>query len=211
VERLLASLRIVPVFSAHPTAPTRRTILRKHQSIVRRLVDMQNPALTPSELAAALDAVRTEVTAIWQTEESPSEARTVFDELEHTLFFLTEVIYRVIPAFYEGLDAALHSAYGATVVTELPAIVRFASWIGGDMDGNTDITARTLRETLARQRSLILNLYHRECRDLQQCRNHEPRGVDGEVQSAYASTPAISARTWERFPALPRRPTGCCD
>ncbi len=184
VERLLASLRIVPVFSAHPTAPTRRTILRKHQTIVRRLVEMQNPALTPREFAAALDAVRTEVTTIWQTEENPSEARTVFDELEHTLFFLTEVIYRVIPAFYEAIDAALRSAYGPeTSVPELPAIVRFASWIGGDMDGNPDITARTLRETLARQRSLILNLYHRECRDLENKLSHTTSriGVDGKV------------------------------
>jgi phosphoenolpyruvate carboxylase len=167
IQRLISSLRVVPVFTAHPTAPTRRTILRKHQTIVRRLVDMQNPALTPAEIAADLDAIRTEVTAIWQTEESPGEARTVFDELEHTLFFLTDVIYRAIPRFYESLEAALRSAYGAEAAAiELPALIRFASWIGGDLDGNRDITARTIRETLARQRSLILNLYYRDCRDL---------------------------------------------
>lgn len=167
VQRLLSSLRIVPVFTAHPTAPTRRTILRKHQAIVRRLMDMQNPALTPREVAADLDAIRTEVTTIWQTEENPSEARTVFDELEHMLFFLTDVIYRAIPRFYESIEYALRSAYGeAGAALELPVLVRFASWIGGDMDGNPEITARTIRDTLARQRSLILDLYHRECRDL---------------------------------------------
>jgi len=166
VHDLLTSLRVVPVFSAHPTAPTRRTILRKHQSIVRRLMELQNPALTPAELAASLDAVRTEVTAIWQTEETPAEARTIFDELEHALFFLTDVIYRAIPSFYEGIEHALRDAYGTVPWTEPPTIVRFASWIGGDMDGSPEITARTLRETLARQRSLVLNLYHRECRDL---------------------------------------------
>ena len=165
-RKLLESLRIVPVFSAHPTAPTRRTILKRHQTIVRRLVDMQNPLLTPSEWAAAIDAIRTEVTAIWQTEETPSEARTVFDELEHALFFLTDVIYRVIPAFYEGLDRALQNAYGASLDEPPPTMLRFASWIGGDMDGNPEITARTIREVLARQRALILNLYHSECRDL---------------------------------------------
>jgi phosphoenolpyruvate carboxylase len=164
---LLRSLRIVPVFTAHPTAPTRRTILRKHQMIVRRLVDMQNPSLTPRELAADLDAIRSEVTAIWQTEENPSEARTVFDELEHTLFFLSDVIFRCIPAFYENIENALRTAYGSAAAhVDLPAVVRFASWIGGDMEGNPEITARTLRETLGRQRSLILDLYHRECRNL---------------------------------------------
>jgi phosphoenolpyruvate carboxylase len=166
VERLIDSLRIVPVFSAHPTAPTRRTILRRHQAIVRRLVDMQNPTLTPSEWAASLDAIRTEVTAIWQTEETPSEARTVFDELEHALFFMTDVIYRVIPLFYEGLAHALQRAYGAPLPDPPPTILRFASWIGGDIDGHAEITARTIRETLARQRALVLTLYHAECRDL---------------------------------------------
>jgi phosphoenolpyruvate carboxylase len=183
VHKLLAGLRIVPVFSAHPTAPTRRTILRKHQAIVRRLVEMQNPALTPTELAAELDAIRTEVTAIWQTEEAPAEARTVFDELEHALFFLTDVIYRAIPGFYEGLERGFANAFGAPPPGEPPTIVRFASWIGGDMDANPEITARTIRETLARQRSLLLNLYHRECRDLSnklsQCTSRV--GVDGAV------------------------------
>ncbi len=181
--RLLSSLRIVPVFSAHPTAPTRRTVLHKYQTIVRRLVSMQNPALTETEIAKALDAVRTEVTAIWQTEESPSEARTLFDELEHILFFLTDVIYRALPPFYESIDAALRSAYGQAVPVDLPAIVRFASWIGGDMDGNPDITARTIRETLARQRSLLLNLYHAECRSLANKLSQSTSrvGVDGEI------------------------------
>ncbi len=164
LQTLLASLRIVPVFSAPPIAPTRRTILRKHQAIARRLVDMQNPVLTDGELAAVLDAIRTEVTTIWQTEEIPGEARTIADELEHILFFFTDVIYRAIPLFYEAIETAVRTTYRSTI--ELPAIVRFASWIGGDMDDNPDITARTIRETLARQRSLILDLYHRECRDL---------------------------------------------
>jgi phosphoenolpyruvate carboxylase len=167
MQKLLAGLRVVPVFTAHPTAPTRRTILRKQQAIVRRLVDMQNPALTPREVAADLDAIRTEVTAIWQTEETPAEARTVFDELEHMVFFLTDVIYRAMPRFYESLEAALRSAYGeAAAAIDVPTLVRFASWIGGDMEGNREITARTIRETLARQRSLILDLYFRDCRDL---------------------------------------------
>jgi phosphoenolpyruvate carboxylase len=166
VGKLLAALRVVPVFSAHPTAPTRRTILRRHQAIARRLVEMQNPMLTPADVSASLDAIRTEITTIWQTEEYPSEARTVADELEHALFFLTDVIYRAIPPFYEAIDTALRSAYGAKDIPEVPTIVRFASWIGGDMDGSPEITARTIRETLARQRALVLDLYHRECRDL---------------------------------------------
>lgn len=164
MERLLENLRIVPVFSTQPTAPTRRTILRKHQAIARRLLDLQNTALTETEIASMLDAIRTEITAIWQTEETPGFARSIADELEHTLFFMSDVIYHAIPLFYEAIETAMRASYGSC--PELPVMVRFASWIGGDMDSDPDITARSIRETLARQRALILDLYHRECRDL---------------------------------------------
>ncbi|HKL62064.1 MAG TPA: phosphoenolpyruvate carboxylase, partial [Woeseiaceae bacterium] len=95
LDTLLHRLRIQPVFTAHPTEPTRRTLLRKEQNIVRHLVDMLNPTLTPQEERAALASIRAEVTSIWQTEEHPSESMTVADELEHVLFFLTDVLYRV--------------------------------------------------------------------------------------------------------------------
>lgn len=200
-QRLLATLRIVPVFSAHPTAPTRRTILRKHQAIARRLVAMQNPGLTPAETAYALDAIRTEITTIWQTEENPVEARTVFDELEHTLFFMTDVIYRAIPVLYEATEEALREVWG-TSEPEPPAMVRFASWIGGDMDGNPDITARTLREVLARQRSLILDLYHRECRELSNKLSQSTArvGVDGEIHERIRAYSGHFGRTMGAIP-----------
>jgi len=164
VRSLLGTLCIEPVFTAHPTEPTRRTILRKQQNIVRRLVEVQNPALTPHELEACHESIRTDITTIWQTEETPHEERTVFDELEHVLFYLTDVIYRALPPFYESLERALSDAYGPVAKDlDTPTIIRFASWIGGDMDARPEITARTIRETLARQRSLILNLYYHEC------------------------------------------------
>ncbi|MEM1439800.1 MAG: phosphoenolpyruvate carboxylase [Pseudomonadota bacterium] len=155
---------IEPVFTAHPTEPTRRTILRKEQNIVRRLVDLLDSGLPPQEVAAAHAVIRAEVTSGWQTEEHPSESMTVADELEHVLFFLTDVLYRVIPPFYENLQTALAEVYGDEAKgVELPTLTRFASWVGGDMDGNPNVGAKTIRNTLARQRNLILDLYFREC------------------------------------------------
>jgi len=167
VQDLLESLHIEPVFTADNIEPTRRTILRKQQNIVRRLVEIQNPALTPQETKACFESIRSDITTIWQTEEHPHEIRTVFDELEHVVFFLTDVIYRALPVLYESLADALVLAYGEKAVDiNLPTIVRFGSWIGGDMEGRPDITGRTIRETLARQRSLILDLYYKECKQL---------------------------------------------
>lgn len=164
---LLARMSIEPVFTAHPTEPTRRTILRKEQNIVRQLVAMLDPSRTPQEEQTFLSIIRSEVTSAWQTEEHPSQSMTVADELEHVLFFLTDVIYRVIPPFYENLEEAAEQVYGpAARRLAVPPLVSFASWVGGDMDGNPNVTAKTIRATMTRQRSLILNLYYEECASL---------------------------------------------
>ncbi|UCG71836.1 MAG: phosphoenolpyruvate carboxylase [Chromatiales bacterium] len=164
---LLGDLQVEPVFTAHPSEPTRRTILRKQQEIVRHLIEIQNPILTPRETAAHYESIRDQITSIWQTEEQPAGERTSFDELEHVLFFATEVIYRAVPVFYETLREALVGVHGAAITeAELPTIFRLASWIGSDIDSRPDTTARTIRETLSRQRALALNLYHDECRTL---------------------------------------------
>ena len=167
LQSLLNRLCIEPVFTAHPTEPTRRTILRKEQNIVRRLIDMLNPTMTAQETHVCMENIKLEMTTGWQTNEHPSEQMTVADELEHVLFFLTDVLYRAMPPFYEDIENAAIRIYGEEARNlRLPPIVRFASWVGGDMDGNPNVNAKTIRSTLARQRSLILDLYYRECASL---------------------------------------------
>ncbi|MGB5411304.1 MAG: phosphoenolpyruvate carboxylase [Woeseiaceae bacterium] len=167
VEKLFTSMQIEPVFTAHPTEPTRRTILRKEQKIVRHLVELLNPTMTPQEVHVALQNIRLLVTTGWQTDEHPSEKMTVSDELEHILFFVTDVLYRATPVFYEDMEHAVERVYGEEAADfNAPNMVNYASWVGGDMDGNPNVNAKTIRETLARQRSLILDLYYKECRAL---------------------------------------------
>ncbi len=164
LQSLLNSMLIEPVFTAHPTEPTRRTMLRKEQAIVGYLVDLLNPAMIPQERQAALENIRLLMTTGWQTGEHPPEQMTVADELEHVLFFVTDVLYRAMPPFYEDLRVAIESVYGDEGKNlEVPTLIRFSSWVGGDMDGNPNVNAKTIRSTLARQRSLILDLYYREC------------------------------------------------
>jgi phosphoenolpyruvate carboxylase len=164
LQELLDSLWIEPVFTAHPTEATRRTILRKEQTIVKHLIDLLNPTMTPQEIRTSHENIRVLATTGWQTAEHPSERMTVADELEHVLFFVTDVLYRSMPPFYEDIRAAIDRIYGDEGKhVEIPNIVHFASWVGGDMDGNPNVNAKTIRATLARQRALILDLYYREC------------------------------------------------
>ena len=164
LQALFDEMLIEPVFTAHPTEPTRRTMLRKEQAIVKHLVDLLNPTMTPQETDTALQNIRLLVTTGWQTGEHPSEQMTVADELEHVLFFVTDVLYRSMPPFYEDLRSAVDRVYGDEGNKEdLTTMVHFSSWFCGYIDGNTKVNAKTIRATLARQRSLILDLYFNEC------------------------------------------------
>ena len=163
----LAELSVEPVFSAHPMEVTRRTMLTHQQSVARHLIQMLDPYLTPQEEQALMASIRMDITTSWQTEEHPREHVRVGDEAEHILFFLTDILYRIIPPFYEQLADTVKDAFPSVAdPLHLPTMVRFGSWAGGDMDDNPDVTAKTIRETLARQKALVLNLYHRECGSL---------------------------------------------
>ena len=164
IAALLQRLRVEPVFTAHPTEATRRTLLEKEQVIGRLLVERLDPSRTPDEERAALARIREEVTAAWQTDPHPSARPTVMDELENVVFYLTDVLYRIVPPFSEELEQAVHKAYKVEVPTR--PVLRFGSWVGGDMDGNPNVGAETLRAAFARQRELVLDRYRREATEL---------------------------------------------
>ena len=166
---LIQSLSIEPVFAAHSTESNRRTLLRKQQRIAHHLLERLDPALTPNQQRSLWSSIRMEMTAAWQTEDLPRERLTVADEREQILFYLVEILYQVVPAFYEEIAQALTKVYGAeAAAVHVPAILHFGSWAGGDTDGNPDVHAKTIRESLARQQQVLLNCYFAECQSLAQ-------------------------------------------
>ncbi len=163
---LIGGLRIEPVFAAHALAATRRTLLRKQLRVAERLLRL-GPALTPQESGNLWSGIRFEFTTAWQTEDVPRTQLSVGDEREQILFHLVEILYHVIPAFYEEISQAIGELYCVPADSlDLPCIVRFGSWVGGDMDSNPEVHAKTIRETFARQQQLILNAYFEECQRL---------------------------------------------
>ncbi len=132
------------------------------------LLDRLNPSLAPQEVRSIWARARAEITTGWQTEEHPRQRLTVADEREHAIFYLAEVLYRIVPAFYEEVAAALGKLYDAAVAADPPTVLRFGTWVGGDMEGSPDVHAKSIRETLARQQQVIINTYYNECLDLAQ-------------------------------------------
>src|SRR5204863_386362 len=130
---LVRTLSIEPVFAPHSTEASRRTLLRQQQRVAHRLLERLDPSLTPNEVRTIWSSIRMELTIAWQTEELPRERLTVADEREQILFYLVEILYRMVPAFYEEIALALEKVYGTKAGTvHVPAILRFGSWAGGD-------------------------------------------------------------------------------
>ncbi len=182
---LIGQLRIEPVFTAHPTESARRTLLRMQQRVAGLMLDRLDPTLTPGEQQALIDRMRIELTTAWQTEDHPRERLTVADEREHVVFYLVEVLYEAVPAFYEEIAASLARLYEVEESSiSLPTILRFGTWVGGDMDGNPDVHAKAIRETLARQQQVIVNAYFNECQSLAQSLSQSASriGVSAELQ-----------------------------
>ncbi|HXA36821.1 MAG TPA: phosphoenolpyruvate carboxylase, partial [Steroidobacteraceae bacterium] len=209
---LIASMSIEPVFTGHPTESTRRTILRKQQHIAQDLLDRHNPGSTAVELNTLWARIRLELTSIWQTEEHPREGLTVADEREHVLFYLIDILYRVVPLFYEEIEAALARAFSVDVEQiDVPSILHFGSWVGGDMDGNPDVHGKTIRETLHRHQQVIVSTYFAECGQLAEALSQSASrvGVSAElaarIESYSAILPGAQALAPARHDRMPYR------
>ncbi len=213
VVALIAALEVVPVFTAHPTEATRRTILGKEQRIARRLLErLHRGDLSPREERRAREDLIEEIALVWQTAEQPAARPTVADEVEHVLFYLIEVVYGVMPAFHDELAMALDAGFGPGVGSK-PArpTVRFGSWVGGDMDGNPNVGSDTIVATLLRQRDLIVDRYRADLRVLFDSLSQSTSRVSVapaliERGNAYrALLPAVSEGIPPRYHDMPYR------
>ncbi|SEJ45387.1 phosphoenolpyruvate carboxylase [Frateuria terrea] len=194
----LARLWIEPVFTAHPTEAVRRSLLEKEQAIVRALVDGFDPGRTPQERAEDEDRIYMALSTGWQTAEASPVRPTVQDEHHHVGFYLANPIYRIVPALYESLADALQSVYG--VATPLPRLLGFASWVGGDMDGNPNVGADTIAASLATQRAHVLEHYVSDVAGLARLLSQTEGRVAVDAQLA-----ARLADYRERFPQAAAR------
>jgi phosphoenolpyruvate carboxylase len=178
---LIDRLRIEPVFTAHPTEAVRRVLLEKEREIVRCLLDDMDRCRTPQERRVDTERMRLSLSSAWQTAETAPEKPSVADELEHVGFYLSDSLYQVLPVFFEAFEDALARHYGPGV--ELPPVLGFGSWVGGDMDGNPNVGAETIAASLATQRAWVLANYRRDCLHLADVLTQSPTriGVDAAV------------------------------
>ncbi len=160
---LLRSLCIVPVFTAHPTEVARRSVMFKRRRIADLLERLDALGTPPSELLALENELLAEITALWQTDDVRTARPTVRDEIRMGLDYYEASLFSTVPVLYAEIAAALDHVFPpegtATKITDLPIVVRFGSWIGGDRDGNPFVTAATIAEAVAMARDLLRRHY----------------------------------------------------
>lgn len=204
LKEALASVVVEPVFTAHPTETVRRTLLKKEQRLAQQLVDrFLKDSLDPGALATIENGIALEMASAWQTEEQLPGRPTVGEEVEHVLFFLSEVLFRVVPSVHDELEEAIVKVYGEGVSIDRP-LVRFASWVGGDMDGNPNVGADTMRRALARHLEMALRRYREELRNLHEHLSHSTTRVEIDPQ-LLARVADYRVRFAEAFDEVPAR------
>jgi phosphoenolpyruvate carboxylase len=158
--RSLSQVRVVPVFTAHPTEVARRTVLLKRRHIARQLELLDALPLPAAEAMALESAIATEITSLWQTDEVRVQKPQVTDEIRMGLDHYPMSIFESLPRLYAEMRESFRDVYGMELCAEqVPQVLSFGSWIGGDRDGNPFVTVESTREALERARNTILAHY----------------------------------------------------
>ncbi|MBV4533179.1 phosphoenolpyruvate carboxylase [Pseudomonas sp. SWRI107] len=165
LARQLARLDIELVLTAHPTEVARRTLIQKYDAIAAQLAAQDHRDLLPAERQQVRERLRRLIAEAWHTEEIRRTRPTPVDEAKWGFAVIEHSLWQAIPSHLRKVDAALHHATGLRLPLEA-APVRFASWMGGDRDGNPNVTAAVTREVLLLARWMAADLFLRDIDNL---------------------------------------------
>ena len=170
---LLRRICVSPVFTAHPTEVARRSVMFKRRRISDLLEQLDRIPVPEPQLEALERDLIAEITAIWQTDDVRSARPTVRDEIRMALDYYESSLFDTLPVLYGEVASALAAEYPTekatilvTNICDLPLLIRFGSWIGGDRDGNPFVTPQATREALAMAHSLLLTHYRRRLQNI---------------------------------------------
>ena len=159
VQQRLNNMRVVPVLTAHPTEAKRVTVLEIHRRIYVWLKELEEIRYTERERKRIIRHIRDEIDLLWMTGEIRLTKPTVGEEVSWVLHFFSQALYHGVRDLFWQLSQALQEHYPNTQF-ELPPLLQFGCWVGGDRDGNPHVTAKTTREALDDYRHMALAHLH---------------------------------------------------
>jgi phosphoenolpyruvate carboxylase len=199
-------LHIELVLTSHPTEVSRRTLIHKYNRIAGLLATNDRPDLTFPERDEVTAALRREVEAAWDTDEVRQQRPSPLDEVRTSLVVFEQSIWHAVPRFLREVDRALIGATGRGLPLESTP-VSFGSWIGGDRDGNPNVTPQVTRRACLLSRWMAADLYLREIEALRDelsltNASDEVRAATVNAREPYREllrevrTRLLSTRTW---------------
>ncbi|MGM7723266.1 phosphoenolpyruvate carboxylase [Metabacillus sp. Hm71] len=158
IQNVLNTLSLELIITAHPTEATKRSVIEIQKRIATILKSLDNKMLTKKERKKLEESLLNEVTILWQTDELRHRKPTVMDEVRNGLYYFDQTFFDVLPEIHQDLEEGLSEQFPG-YKWEVPNFLRFGSWIGGDRDGNPNVTPEVTWETLEKQRELALKKY----------------------------------------------------
>jgi len=183
IAHTLQHAYISPVLTAHPTEVQRKSILDAERAVAE-LLGERDDLPSPDRLADNEALMRARVTQLWQTRMLRTAKLTVADEVENALSYYPTTFLREIPRLYREIERALPGH-------PVASFLRMGHWIGGDRDGNPNVTAATLKHALSRQAEVVLRHYLTEVHSL---------GAELSISGTLAPVSAEMAALAERSP-----------
>jgi phosphoenolpyruvate carboxylase len=174
MRALLDRLRVRLVMTAHPSEAKRKEILIKLHHIADLLAALDGGAL-PREREQYAHAISEEIEELWQTRPTRASRPKVEDEVDFGIYFITSAIMDETLLIFDELCDALRTAYPNERWDMLPPVLNFASWMGGDRDGNPNVTADITLRTIATHRQQARAIYMEQIRVL---RDHLTQSID---------------------------------
>jgi phosphoenolpyruvate carboxylase len=156
----LRKIEVTPVFTAHPTEVARRTVLVKRRNISRLLEELDRLPLSNSDAEELEKQIGAEITALWQTDEVRLAKPSVTDEIRMGLDPYRMTLFDTLPKIYAEMVDSFREVYGLELQErELPCVLSFGSWVGGDRDGNPFVTSECTTDALQMARNVIIDFY----------------------------------------------------
>ncbi|MEO0921453.1 MAG: phosphoenolpyruvate carboxylase [Pseudomonadota bacterium] len=160
--QIASTLSVGPTLTAHPTEAKRVTVLEIHRRIYRNLVSLETQRWTSRERLKILSEIEGEIDLLWMTGELRLERPSLEDEIEWGLQFFRDGIFDAVPQLFEQFEQAVIQRFEEP--RDVSPCIQFHSWIGGDRDGNPNVTSASTTHALNRARDTVLALYKDQLR-----------------------------------------------
>ncbi|MDH5580549.1 MAG: phosphoenolpyruvate carboxylase [Bdellovibrionales bacterium] len=165
ISEMIRKLQIDLVFTAHPTEVKKKSLMRKNAQIQKLLGVLDRKTLTKSERNQTIEELKRVIVTNWLSDEIKREKPTPLKEAYTGILHIEESLWEIVPAFLRDLDKSLQKLVGkGLALDETP--IKFGSWMGGDRDGNPNVTSEVTKEIIYFQRVRIIDLYIKDLDDL---------------------------------------------